>query len=283
MKSTTVVLLTLLASAIAQPHRQHNARHHHNKRADAIVWVTDWVTDYTTVDTTTTVWVSEGYVAPTTSTSSSTPSISPSSSAEIPAQFFEGGSQVASPSTSSTPTPTPVYVAPAPVSTYVPPTTSVAPVEAAPTPSETPVYVAPVYTPAAETTPTATPAAPAAPAASSPASSGSSSGVCNSGSPCEGDITYYEAGLGACGVTNDGSTENVVALPHGLMGPLSNSNPYCGKTITIKCTTTGKTTTATVVDKCMGCDGYSIDLSNAAFLELDELAVGRTTAEWWFN
>ena len=46
---------------------------------------------------------------------------------------------------------------------------------------------------------------------------------------------------------------------------------------------TGKTTTATVVDKCMGCEDYAIDLSNAAFLDLDELAVGRTTATWWFN
>jgi hypothetical protein len=84
-------------------------------------------------------------------------------------------------------------------------------------------------------------------------------------------------------VTNDGDTENVVALPHGLMGTQSNGNPYCGQNITVKCTATGKTTTATVVDKCMGCDGYSIDLSNAAFLELDGLSVGRTGATWWFN
>ena len=65
------------------------------------------------------------------------------------------------------------------------------------------------------------------------------------------------------------------------MGTQSNGNPYCGLTITIKCN--GKTTTATVVDKCMGCEGNSIDVSNAAFLELDSLDVGRTTAEWYFN
>ena len=75
----------------------------------------------------------------------------------------------------------------------------------------------------------------------------------------------------------------MVALPHGLMGPKSNGNPYCGKTITITCIATGRTTTATVVDKCMGCDGFSIDLSNAAFLDLDDLAVGRTSATWYFN
>jgi hypothetical protein len=102
-------------------------------------------------------------------------------------------------------------------------------------------------------------------------------------SPCKGDITYYTAGLGACGITSDGDIQNVVALPHGLMGTKSNDNPYCGKTITITCIATGKTTTATVVDKCMGCDGFSIDLSNAAFLDLDDLAVGRTNATWYFN
>jgi hypothetical protein len=67
------------------------------------------------------------------------------------------------------------------------------------------------------------------------------------------------------------------------MGPKYYDNPYCGKTITITCITTGKTTTATVADKCMGCNGFSINLSNAAFLNLDDLEVGRTSAIWYFN
>lgn len=67
------------------------------------------------------------------------------------------------------------------------------------------------------------------------------------------------------------------------MGSESNSNPYCGKILTITCIATGKTTTATVADKCMGCNNFSIDLSNAAFLALDDLAVGRTKATWHFN
>jgi len=107
--------------------------------------------------------------------------------------------------------------------------------------------------------------------------------VCSVGRPCQGDITYYEAGLGACGIVSDGTVQNVVALPHVLMGSASNNNPYCGKTITIKCSATGKTTTATVVDKCMGCENYAIDLSIAAFTALDDPAVGRTGATWWFN
>jgi hypothetical protein len=67
------------------------------------------------------------------------------------------------------------------------------------------------------------------------------------------------------------------------MGEQSNGNPYCGRTISITCDATGKSTTATVVDKCMGCMGYSIDLSPGAFDELDSESVGRTTAHWYFT
>ena len=116
---------------------------------------------------------------------------------------------------------------------------------------------------------------------SADASSDTSTSVCAVDNPCTGDITYYDTGLGACGTTNDGLSENVVALPYGLMGTANNNNPYCGKRITIACN--GKTATAVVVDKCMGCQGESIDLSRKAFRELAEYSVGRTTAEWWFN
>jgi hypothetical protein len=281
MKSTTLILGSLLASAaIAQPHRQHNAKHHHNKRVELVVWQTETVIDYETVGVTTTIWVSDGFVAPTV-TSPSTPSIpsaaAAASSSQIPAQFFEGGGQSPTESSSSS-----VYVAPAPVSTYVPPvTTSEAPAYVAPAPSSSSssVYVAPAYAPPAGSTTAAAPAA----VSSSSSSAGSSTDVCSSSSPCEGDITWYTAGLGACGSTSDGTVDKVVALPYALMGSLSNTNPYCGKTITIQCTATGKTTTATVVDKCMGCKGYAIDLSNAAFDELDNELVGRTNGTWWFN
>jgi hypothetical protein len=287
MKSTPLALGSLLvAAAVAQPHRH---QHHHQKR---VVWVTDWDYVTETVGITTTIWVSSGFVPPT--TSSEAPSSS--SASEVPAEFFQPQQKSSvhvapTPSTSSTSS---VYVAPTPSSTYVAP---------APSSSEAPAYVAPVVESSSSSSPSpvyvpeTTSAAPAyvapttseapAPAAtsasSSSSSSGSSSGECSSGSPCTGDITYYTAGLGACGSTSDGDAEKVVALPHGLMGTQSNGNPYCGKTITVKCSATGKTTTATVVDKCMGCDDYSIDLSNKAFLELDDFSVGRTTAEWWFN
>jgi hypothetical protein len=33
----------------------------------------------------------------------------------------------------------------------------------------------------------------------------------------------------------------------------------------------------------MGCTFFDVDLSIAAFEVLDDLSVGRTQAEWWFN
>jgi rare lipoprotein A (peptidoglycan hydrolase) len=66
------------------------------------------------------------------------------------------------------------------------------------------------------------------------------------------------------------------------MGPQSNGNSYCGLFVTI--TLNGKSVVAKVVDKCMGCTGKSIDLSNAAWDALGvSRDVGRTQAEWCFN
>jgi hypothetical protein len=96
-------------------------------------------------------------------------------------------------------------------------------------------------------------------------------------------ITYSTAGLGACGSTSDRDIQNVVALPHGLMGFESNGNPYCDKTITITCITTGKELQLLRLTKCMGYDDFSIGLRNAAFPSLDDLAIGRTYATWYFN
>jgi hypothetical protein len=168
------------------------------------------------------------------------------------------------------------------------------------TPETSTVQVASVTPPAPVTPPSptsvaapesTTPVAPSPPAvqsavadtSSAPASGGgSSNGECSSGSPCSGDITFYQAGLGACGETTDGSTDKVVALPHEFMGEQSNGNPFCGKTVTINYN--GKEVQATVVDKCMGCVGRDLDLSNAAFdgLGIAE-SVGRTQADWYFN
>lgn len=91
-----------------------------------------------------------------------------------------------------------------------------------------------------------------------------------------GDMTYYAPGLGSCGGTNSES-DAIVALSY---LQYNGANP-CGKTINI--TLNGKTTTATVVDKCMGCAEDAIDVSPSVFDKLASLDVGRTTVEWEFN
>jgi hypothetical protein len=75
----------------------------------------------------------------------------------------------------------------------------------------------------------------------------------------------------------------VVALPYSLISTKSNDNLYYGKTITITYTATSKTTTATVVNKCIRCNSFLINLSNVAFLDLDNFAIGYTSATWYFN
>lgn len=88
-------------------------------------------------------------------------------------------------------------------------------------------------------------------------------------------------------MTSDGSVDKVVALSHDMMGTSSNvgqgsdANSYCGKTITV--TYGSKSVEAIVVDKCMGCAMYDVDLSNAAFDELADESLGRGTAKWYFN
>ncbi|KAF3061591.1 Papain inhibitor [Daldinia childiae] len=85
-----------------------------------------------------------------------------------------------------------------------------------------------------------------------------------------GDMTYYAPGLGACGNYNTES-EAVVA-----MSPSQDGN--CGRTININYN--GKTVSATVVDKCPGCAGDSIDVSPSVFEQLESLDAGRVQVTW---
>ena len=79
---------------------------------------------------------------------------------------------------------------------------------------------------------------------------------------------------------------NGIALPYEFMGTASNSNPYCGKTLTIYNPATGASAQATVMDKCMGCTGRSIDLTETLFSDLTggDMGLGRVGGvDWWFN
>ncbi|KAI2466788.1 RlpA-like double-psi beta-barrel-protein domain-containing protein-containing protein [Annulohypoxylon bovei var. microspora] len=86
-----------------------------------------------------------------------------------------------------------------------------------------------------------------------------------------GEMTWYQPGLGACGQTNTES-DAVVAMS----SPDQDGN--CGKTIQISYG--GKTTTATVVDKCPGCSTTSVDASPAVFQQLASLDAGRIQITW---
>lgn len=139
----------------------------------------------------------------------------------------------------------------------------------------------PAWTPSTTTVPAAaTTSASSSSSSGSSGSSGSSSGYsgsCSSGSPCTGDLTYYVAGLGSCGITSNGNTDLVVALPHGIM-----QDSDCGKTV--KITYNGVTDYGTVWDKCMGCDDVSIDLSEKLFKKFGTESEGRLTgAEWYIQ
>lgn len=110
-------------------------------------------------------------------------------------------------------------------------------------------------------------------------------GACEGeGSGCYGDVTHWDGGLSACGWTVNTESDMQIAMPVGMMGAQSNGNPYCGRSLTIKNPTTGTTTLAIVGDKCMGCQGHSIDLTNALFNAIAPGCDGRCSGyEWWFN
>ena len=107
--------------------------------------------------------------------------------------------------------------------------------------------------------------------------------------PCVGDITHWPGGLGACGWQVDSDRELGVALSITLMGQLSNSditiNPYCGRRVTLRNPISGTFASAVVVDKCMGCSEYAIDLTNLLFQTITNgVGDGREHGfEWWFS
>lgn len=94
-----------------------------------------------------------------------------------------------------------------------------------------------------------------------------------------GDLTYFVTATdpsspSACGTTNNGETELVLALPQSIMDPSD-----CGKDVTIEYK--GISKVGRVVDKCIGCDEQSIDLSIALFRQFSDLKSGRLFGATW--
>ncbi|KAJ5501528.1 Barwin-related endoglucanase [Penicillium expansum] len=263
----------------------------------AVVWET--VTDivWTTVDVTTTIYpqathaatvvpvvanavptttaapvVEAEKAAPATTSSSTTTTAAAVPTVEAPVK------EKAAPTTTSSSTTTAAPAVPTTTST----TTTAAP--AAPTveaeTSSAPVVEAQTSSTTAPTTTSAATSAATSESTNTETTSSSNTGVCSESSPCDGDITFYDTATTAtnpssCGTTNDGTVENVLALPHGIM-----TDSDCGKTVTV--TYNGQTATGIVVDKCMGCDNESVDLSRHFFAELASMDAGRVSGAKWY-
>ncbi|KAH0370738.1 hypothetical protein KCU65_g2340, partial [Aureobasidium melanogenum] len=300
MKSFGIIAASALFGAIANAAPL-------NKRD--VVWVTEIQTDVVTVPVTMTVWADAEETAVSTTTTSS----------RHGHQFFHSKASTTStpdavvPTTSSssvyiapTPSSTSVYVAPTPSTTsiYVAPTTTSSEIYVAPTtssevyvaPTTSSVYVAPETTsayvaPTIESTsvyaaPT-TSTTSSAPAATTSASSGSgeSSGLAASGTEYTGDLTWYDVGMGACGLTST-SDEAIVAISQDIFDNAQyktanpNLNPLCGKYVTIT-GKDGKTYQAKVVDRCVGCAEADLDLSQGFFNTVTSNGDGRVSGMSW--
>ncbi|USP73462.1 hypothetical protein yc1106_00736 [Curvularia clavata] len=104
----------------------------------------------------------------------------------------------------------------------------------------------------------------------------------------EGDLTYYNPGLGACGQTH-GDGDPVVAVSHIIwdknqVGANPNTNTLCGKKIRARRVDerTGKEASidVTVIDRCTGCKAVDLDVSPAMFKKLADPDLGRVKVEW---
>ncbi|KAL4947377.1 RlpA-like double-psi beta-barrel-protein domain-containing protein-containing protein [Aspergillus filifer] len=104
----------------------------------------------------------------------------------------------------------------------------------------------------------------------------------SNGGPYTGDLTYYDPGLGSCGITSS-SSEKICAVSHTLFDAAltsgnPNENPLCGLKLRIR---RGESSVdVTVVDRCPGCKVDDLDVSSSVFEELGNLAEGRVTVQW---
>ncbi|KAG6372017.1 hypothetical protein JVT61DRAFT_8717 [Boletus reticuloceps] len=123
-------------------------------------------------------------------------------------------------------------------------------------------------------------------------------GIHKRGSFANARLTYYDVGLGACGIWNKPG-DFIVALNVEQFGP-GFPGEYCFKTITIWIN--GARATATITDKvrsvlalitcsflstfetqCEGCPWGGLDLSRGLFDYFAPEAQGVIYASWWFD
>lgn len=252
----------LLSMAAAVPLQQQNKRD--------IVWETSTSWQVTTIDVTTTVWLSPGEAAPThfghhhkkpkgTSTIQSTVTVQPAASSSPPEQ--------------SSP-----YVAPSPSSPAAAPTTT--------SPAAAPTTTSPAAAPTTWTSPAASPSPPPQPTSGGGGGNYPSNGLSGdaaAGTQYTGDFTWYQTGLGACGLTS-GSDDPIVAISEDLFDQYAtanpNDNPVCGKKLTLT-GVDGTQYSATIVDRCTGCALSDLDLSEGFFNTVTSNGNGRVSGMHW--
>ncbi|KAL4909510.1 RlpA-like double-psi beta-barrel-protein domain-containing protein-containing protein [Aspergillus multicolor] len=108
----------------------------------------------------------------------------------------------------------------------------------------------------------------------------------SNGGPYTGELTYYDPGLGSCGITSTAS-EKICAVSHvvfdaTLTSGNPNENPLCGLKLRIR--RGDSSVDVKVVDRCPGCNVDDLDVSSSVFEELGDLVEGRVTVQWaWLD
>lgn len=111
-----------------------------------------------------------------------------------------------------------------------------------------------------------------------------------------GDLTYYQPGLGACGLTNTDS-DDIVSVSHFLFdaagsssstGGNSNQNPLCGLMLRAERFDEDRgerrSVDLKVVDRCTGCEPDDLDVTITAFEKLASSEKGRVSVSWaWLD
>ncbi|KAL2867867.1 uncharacterized protein BJX67DRAFT_67163 [Aspergillus lucknowensis] len=255
-KSLAIAATAFTALGAAAPGHNHGHNHNH-KRDEVIVWKTVTTVVWTTVDVTTTVY--PGDEAPPSTIIEET--VNHATAPALPEVKPETTTTAAEPTSTVEPEAPSVDNPEAQVVQPTIPTEVPIPTQVIPDPVET-------STQEPEPVETSDPAPP------------TSGGPCSASSPCVGQVTFYDVATSmsapsSCGDVNDGSTDDVIALPVGIM-----KDSDCGRTVVIKYG--GKTSRGTVVDKCMGCDNTSIDLSRHFFSLLAPFEKGRLHGVEWY-
>ncbi|KAI9498990.1 RlpA-like double-psi beta-barrel-protein domain-containing protein-containing protein, partial [Zychaea mexicana] len=94
-----------------------------------------------------------------------------------------------------------------------------------------------------------------------------------------GEGTFYNTGLGSCGITNTDS-DLIAAMNHIDMANEGNpnENPNCGRKI--KVNGPNGSVTVEITDTCPTCAQGDVDLSPAAFGAIAEFDDGRVEISW---